>query len=72
MRGSAVTFLKDEGEQKCPETADSCGGICVDLSSMVFDTWRGLHCARKEVVKADLSRCTGDSFPEPGPLRWVP
>jgi len=39
LRGSAATFLKDKGEQKCKESADSCGRMGVDFCPMVFDTW---------------------------------
>jgi len=38
LRGSAATFLKDKGEQKCRESADSCGRMGVECSVMVFDT----------------------------------
>jgi len=41
VRGSAVTFLKDKREQKCPESVDSCGRMGVDFSPMVLDTWGG-------------------------------
>jgi len=56
LRGSAATFLKDKGEQKCRESAESCGRMGVDFSPMVFDTWGGLHGAGKEVVKAVFAR----------------
>jgi len=60
LRGSAATCLKDKGEQKTRESADSCGRMGVDFSPMVFDTWGGggLHGAGKEVVKAVFARCT--------------
>jgi len=41
LRGSAATLLKDKGEQKCRESADSSGRMSVDFSPMVFDTWGG-------------------------------
>jgi len=41
LRGSAATFLKDKGDQKCRESAESCGRMGVDFSPMVFDTWGG-------------------------------
>jgi len=41
VRGSVATFLKDKGEQKCRESAESCGRMGVDFSPMVFDTWGG-------------------------------
>jgi len=41
LRGSAATFLKDIGEQKCQESAELCGRMGVDFSPMVFDTWGG-------------------------------
>jgi len=63
LRGSAATFLKDKGEQKCRESADSCGRMGVDFSPMVFDTWGGLHRAWKEVVKAVFARCTSSLLP---------
>jgi len=50
LRGSAATFLKENGEQKNRESADSCGRMGVDLPSMLFDTWGGLHGAGREVV----------------------
>jgi len=33
LRGSAATFVKDRGERKCRESADSCGRMGVDFSS---------------------------------------
>jgi len=39
LRGSAATFLKDKGEQKVLERAESCGRMGVDFSPMVFYTW---------------------------------
>jgi len=36
LRGSEATSLKDKGEQKCPESAESCGRMGVDFSPMVF------------------------------------
>jgi len=64
LRGSAATFLKDKGEQKCRESAESCGRMGVDFSPMVFDTWGGgLHGAGKEVVKAVFARCTAPLLP---------
>jgi len=41
LRGSAATFVKDKGEQKCQESAESCGLMGVYFSTMVFDTWGG-------------------------------
>jgi len=38
LRGSAATFLKDKGDQKCRKSAESCGRMGVDFSPMVFDT----------------------------------
>jgi len=38
LRGSAATFLRERGEQKNRESADSCGRMGVDFSPMVFDT----------------------------------
>jgi len=38
LLGSAATFLRDKGEQKNRESADSCGRLGVDFSPMVFDT----------------------------------
>jgi len=37
LRGSAATFLRDKGEQKNGESADSCGQIGLAFP-MVFDT----------------------------------
>jgi len=67
LRGSAVTFLKDRGEQKCRESAESCGRMGVHFSPMVFDTWWGLHGAGKEVVKAVFARCTAPLLPSARP-----
>jgi len=63
LRDSAATFLEDEGEQKCRESAESCERMGVDFSPMVFDTLGGLHGAGKEVVKAVFSRCTAPLLP---------
>jgi len=63
LRGSAATFLKDKGEQKCRGSAESCGQMGVDVSLMVFDTWGGLHESGKEVVKAVFARCTAPLLP---------
>jgi len=63
LRGSAATFLKDKGEQKCKESADSCERMGVDFSLVVFDTWGGLHGAGKEVVKALFARFTAPLLP---------
>jgi len=41
LRGSAATFLKDKGDQKCRESSESCGRMGVDFYPMVFDTWGG-------------------------------
>jgi len=41
LRVSAATFIKDKGEQKCWESAESCGRMGVDFSPIVFDTWGG-------------------------------
>jgi len=70
LRGSAATFLKDKGEQKNRESADSCGWV--DFSPMVFDTWGGLHGAGKDVVKAIFARSTPPSFPALAPRQSVP
>jgi len=67
MRGSAATFLKDKGEQKKRESADSCGRMGVDLPSTVFDTWGGLHGAGKDVAKAIFARCTASLLPAARP-----
>jgi len=67
LRGSAATFLKDKREQKCRESADSCGKMGVDFSPMVFDTWGGLHGAGKEVVKAVFARCSASLLPSARP-----
>jgi len=72
LRGSAATFLKDKGEQKNRENADSCGRMGVDFSPMVFDTWGGLHGAGKDVVKAIFARLPPPSFPVPAPRRSLP
>jgi len=77
LRGSAATFLEDKGEQKCRESADSCGRLGVDFSPMVFDTWWGLHGAGKGVVRAMFTRCPtparrppcSGGGPEAGPQR---
>jgi len=58
LRGSAAPFLKDKGEEKNRESADSSGRMGVDFSPMEFDTWGGLHAAGKHVVKAIFARCT--------------
>jgi len=63
LRGSAATFLKDKGKQKCRESADSCGRIGFDFSPMVFDTWGGLHGAGKGVVKAMFTRYIAPFLP---------
>jgi len=63
LRGSAATFLKDKREQKCRERAESCGGMGVDFSPMVFDTCGGLHGAGKDLVKAVFARCTAPLLP---------
>jgi len=34
-------FLKDKGEQKFRESADSCRRMGVDFSPVVFDSWGG-------------------------------
>jgi len=67
LRGSAATFLKNRGEQKCRESAESCGRMGVDFSPMVFDTWGALHGAWKEVVKAVFARCTVPLLPSARP-----
>jgi len=36
-----LAFLKDKVEQKCTESAESCGRMGVEFSPMVFDTWGG-------------------------------
>jgi len=71
LRGSAATFLKDKGQQKCRESAESCGRMEVDVSPMVFDTCGvgGLHGGGKEVVKAVFVRCTARSCPAPAQRR---
>jgi len=63
LRGSAATFLKDKGEQKNRESADSCGRMGLDFSPMVFETWGGLHGAGKDLVKAIFARCTASLLP---------
>jgi len=60
-------FLKYKGEQKCRESADSCGRMGVDFSPMVFNTWGGLHGAAKEAVKAMFTRCTAQLLPSARP-----
>jgi len=67
LRGSAAIFLRDKGDQKCRESAESCGRMGVDFSPMVFDTWGGLHGAGKEVVKAMFARCTAPLLPSARP-----
>jgi len=67
LRGSAVTFFKAKGEQKCRESADSCRRVGVDFSPMVFDTWGGLHRAGKVVAKAMFARCTAPLLPSARP-----
>jgi len=62
-RGSAATFLRDKGEQKNRESAASCGGMGVDFSPMVNDTWGGLHGAWKDVVKAVFAQFTASLLP---------
>jgi len=57
LRGSASNFLQDKGEQKCRESADSCGRLGVDFSPMVLDTCGCLHGAMKVVAKAVFVRC---------------
>jgi len=71
LRGSASTFLKDKGEQKCRESAESCGRMGLDFSPMVFDTWGGLHGAGEEVVKAVFARCTAPLLPSARPAAVV-
>jgi len=63
LRGSAATFLKDKGEQKNQESADSCGRMGVDFSSMLFDTWGGLQGDGNDVVKAIFARCIASLLP---------
>jgi len=70
-RGSASTFLKDKGEQKVRESADSCGRMGADFSPMVFDTWIGPHGAGKTVVKAVFARCTASLLPGARPAAVV-
>jgi len=67
IRGRAAKFLKDKGEQKCRESAESRGRMGVDFSPMVFDTWEGLHGAGKKVVKAMFTRCTPPLLPSARP-----
>jgi len=69
LRGSAANFLKDKGDQKCKESADSCERMWLDFSPTVFDTWGGLHGAGKEVVKAVFARCTLRYCPAPARQR---
>jgi len=38
LRSGAATLLKDKGEQKNRESADSCGRMGVDFSPILFDT----------------------------------
>jgi len=63
LRGSAATFLKDKGEQRIRESADSCGRMEVNFSPVLFGPWGGLHGAGKSVVKAVFARCTASLFP---------
>jgi len=67
LRGSAATFLKDKGEKKCRESADSCGQMGVDFFPMVFYPWVVLHGAGKEVVKAKFTRCIAPLLPSSRP-----
>jgi len=67
LRGSAATFLEDKGEQKCRESAGSCGRMGVDFSPKVFDTWGGLHGAGKVVAKAMFAHCTAPLLPSARP-----
>jgi len=67
LRGSPATFLKGKGEQKCRESADSCGRMGVDFSPIVFDTRGGLHGAGNDVVKAIFARCTASLLPRARP-----
>jgi len=67
LRGFSATFLKDKGEQKIRESADSCCRMGVNFSPVVFDTWGGLHRAGKAVVKAVVARCTASLLPDARP-----
>jgi len=67
LRGSAATFLKDKGEQKCRKSAESSGRMGVDFSPTVFDTWRGLHGAGNEVIKKVFARFTAPLLPSARP-----
>jgi len=67
LRGSAATFVRDKGEQKNRESADSCGPMGVDFSPMVFHTWGGPHGAGNDVVKAILARFTASLLPAAHP-----
>jgi len=49
--------------QKGRDSTDSCGRMGVDFSSVVFDTWWGLHGTGKEVVKVVFARCTTSLLP---------
>jgi len=53
LRGSAATSLRDIGEQKNRESADSCGRMGVDFSPMVFYTWECFHWAGKTSNQTD-------------------
>jgi len=67
LRDSAATFLKDKGEQKNRESADSCERMGVDFSPMVFDPCGGFHVAGN-VVKAIFARCTASLLPGAHPV----
>jgi len=58
IRGSASTFLRDNGKIKTRASADSCGRMGVDFSPMVYETWGGAHGAGNEVVKEIFASCT--------------
>jgi len=70
LRGSAATFLKGNGEQKNRESSDSCGGMGVDFSQIMFDTWGALHGAGKDVMNAIFARCTASLLPGASPAAF--
>jgi len=63
LPGSAASFQKDKGEQKCRQSANSCRRMGLDFSPMVFDPWGTLHGAGKDVVKAVFARCNAPLLP---------
>jgi len=79
LRGRAVTLLKTNGEEKCRESADSCGRIGVYFSPMVFDSWGGPPRRRKRGGEGDIYQMhrpapaqrppSGGKCPATGPRR---